>query len=227
MALAVFLITSNVRLAFNSLSLYEFGFARHRVSETTGLTRQQLSDVGRQIRDYFNSSEVLLDVGIPVDGGTQPLFNQREVLHMRDVKELVREVYRVQEGAFLTLFLFATAGFFILGNWFPTQLRRLLVQGSVLTVTVVGLVAMVSVVAFGPLFRLFHQLGFANDLWQLDPATSYLVRLFPFGFWLESTLLIGLASVVESVAILLLLLLIRWWRDWRQRIAQRKAPQFI
>lgn len=225
-AVVVFLVTSNVRLAFNSLPLYEFGFARHQVSLTTGLTRQQLEEVGAQIRDYLNSPDELLDVRIAADGTTRPLFDRREVLHMHDVKELVWRVYRVQEGAFLSLFIFATAGFFTLGDRFPGQFRRLLFRGSVLTITLVVVVALVSLIGFGPLFRLFHQLSFSNDLWQLDPATSYLVRLFPLGFWLEATLLVGLASVAQAAGIILLLLLLRWWLKRRQRIAERKAPQF-
>ena len=60
-------------------------------------------------------------------------------------------------------------------------------------------VGLASLVSFRPLFTLFHQLSFSNELWQLDPATSYLVRMFPLGFWRDATLLIGLASVVQAL----------------------------
>ncbi len=226
-AFTIVLVTSNVRWAFNSLPLYEFGFSRHQVSRTTGLVEEQLSEAARQIRDYFNSSEELLDVRITVDGTSRELYNSREILHMRDVKELALRIYRLQEGAFVYLFLFATLGFFVLGNDFAGRLRRLLFQGSLLTVSLVVLVGLVSLVVFGPLFVLFHELIFSNDLWQLDPRTSYLVAMFPQGFWLDATLLIGIASIVEAGAVVVLLIVIRWWQQWRSRVAQRKEPQLV
>ena len=107
-----------MRLAFNSVALYEFGFDRHNVARTTGLTESQLSDVATEIRDYFNSDEEMLDVRVTIDGDSRPLFDQREIIHMRDVKELLHAVYRVQEGTFLYLFTFSTVGFLILGSEF-------------------------------------------------------------------------------------------------------------
>ncbi|MSQ22509.1 MAG: DUF1461 domain-containing protein [Dehalococcoidia bacterium] len=225
-ALAVFLVTSNVRLALNSLPLYEYGFHHYEVDAATGLSLGQLSEAGRHLRDYFNSSDQLLDVHVTIDSTTRSLFVEREILHMRDVKDLVWKVYRVQEGAFVYLFLFVTMGFFILGSNFGGRVRRLFITGSILTLLIVGAVAVASVLAFGPLFLLFHFVSFSNDLWQLDPSSSYLLRMFPDGFWRDATLLIGAASVAEALGIMLLLAVMEWWHRWRLRIARRKAPQF-
>lgn len=225
-ALAVFLVTSNVRLALNSLPLYEYGFRHYEVDAATGLSLEQLSEAGRQLRDYFNSSEQLLDVRITIDNTTRALFVEREILHMRDVKVLVGKVYRVQEGAFVYLFLFVTMGFFILGSNFGGRVRRLFITGSIVTLVIVGTVAGASLLAFGPLFLLFHFASFSNDLWQLDPYSSYLLRMFPDGFWRDATLLIGAASVAEALGLMLLLAVMEWWHRWRMRVARRKAPQF-
>ena len=223
----VLLVATNVRWAFNSVEFYELGFRRHDVAATTGLSDEQLSSAARQIRDYFNSQDEPLEVLIIFDGTTQTLYDDRETVHMRDVKELVRRVYRVQEGTFLYLALFATLGFLILGNDFAGRLRSLLVRGSFLTVALVGLAGLAALVDFGPLFVLFHEMSFSNDFWQLDPADSYLVRMFPQGFWLEAMLIIGVASMAESAAVVLLLTVMRWWQLWRLRVAQRKAPQYV
>ena len=225
-ALAVFLVASNVRLAMNSLPLYEYGFHRYNVDATTGLSLEQLSEAGRQIRDYFNSSEQLLDVRVTIDNTTRDLFVEREVLHMWDVKELVSNVYRVQEGAFIYLFLFVTMGFFILGSSFGGWVRRLLVTGSKVVLVLVVVVAIGALVAFGPLFLLFHYASFSNDLWQLDPYTSNLLMMFPQGFWRDATLLIGAATVAEALGIMLMLTGMGWWHQRRLWVARSKAPQF-
>lgn len=227
LAFLIFLVTSNVRLAFNSIALYEFGFDRHNVESTTGLTESQLSEVATQIRDYFNSDEELLDVRVTADGDARPLFDQREIIHMRDVKELLHTVYRVQEGAFLFLFTFSTVGFLILSSEFAERIRRLFFRGMVFTYGTIGVIGLVSLVGFNLLFRWFHEVSFNNDFWLLDPSTSFLVRLFPQGFWLESTLMIGMATLVESGGIVALLGLIGWWQRRRGRIAASKQPQFL
>ncbi len=227
LALVALLLTTNVRWAFSTVGLYELGFARQEVAEATGLTPVQLSDAARQIRTYFFSSEELLDVRVVADGESISLYTERETLHMRDVKRLVAAVSRVQEGTFLFLFIFATLGFFTPSIDFSTRLRRMIIRGSLITYGIVGTVAAVSMVGFGPMFQLFHELSFTNDLWQLDPSTSYLLKMFPLGFWFESTLLIGILAVAEATATLMLLVLARWWQGRRHRVALKKAPQFL
>ena len=226
-AFLVFLVTSNVRLAFNSVALYEFGFDRHNVASTTGLTESQLSDVATEIRDYFNSDEELLDVRVRIDGDSRPLFNEREIIHMRDVKELLHAVYRVQEGTFLYLFTFSTVGFLILGSEFAGIMRKLFFGGTVFVYVAMGVIGLGSLVGFNLLFRWFHEVSFNNDFWILDPSTSFLVRLFPQGFWLESTLIIGVATLAEAGGIVALIALIGWWQRRRGRIAASKQPQFL
>ncbi len=227
LAFLVFLVTSNVRLAFNSVPLYEFGFDRHNVARTTGLTESQLSEVATEIRDYFNSDEELLDVRVTVGGESRPLFNDREIIHMRDVKELLHAVYRVQEGTLLYLFTFSMVGFLILGSEFAGSMRKLFFRGTVFIYVAIGVTGLGSLVGFNLLFRWFHEISFNNDFWMLDPSTSFLVRLFPQGFWLESTLLIGMAMLVESAGIVALIALAGWWQRWRGRIAASKQPQFL
>ncbi len=227
LAFLVFLVTTNVRLAFNSIALYEFGFDRHNVTRTTGLTESQLSDVATEIRDYFNSDEELLDVTVVVNGATWPLFDEREIIHMRDVKELLQAVYRVQEGTFLYLFTFSTVGFLILGNEFAGMMRRLFFRGTVFVYVAMWVIGLGSLAGFNLLFRWFHEISFNNDFWLLDPQTSFLVNLFPQGFWLESTLIIGMATLVESGGLVALIGLSGWWQRRRGRIAASKQPQFL
>jgi len=226
-AFLLFLVTSNVRWAFNTVELYEFGFTRHDVASTTGLTNAQLSEAATQIRDYFNSPEELLDVRVSVNGGVVSLFAEREVLHMRDVKELVDKAYRVQEGSFLYMLVFATLGFLTMGSQFATYLRNLINRSMVATIIAILGAGVGATVGFALLFRLFHELSFSNDLWQLDPRTSFLLQMFPQGFWLEATMLVGVATVLEAGALVGLIKLVRLRQAHNRRIAQSKIPQYL
>ena len=226
-AIPVLLVTSNVRWAFNTTGIYELGFTRHNVTATTGLSDDQLSRAAMQIRDYFDSDEDVLHVLVDFGSGPQELFNATETQHMGDVKELVLNTYRIQEGAFLFLFLFVSLGFLLRGSEFAGILRRLLTYGSAATVALVLVVGLVSLVAFDSLFELFHKVSFANDFWLLDPRTSFLVRMFPFDFWLETTIILAMASVVEAGAIVGLMTAMRWWQQWRWRVALSRVPRYV
>ena len=84
----LFLISTNVRLVVNWPSLYSTGFDKYDIPSRTGIERSELISAGHQIRDYFNNDDELIDVRIFVGGILRSLFNNREILHMKDVKGL-------------------------------------------------------------------------------------------------------------------------------------------
>jgi integral membrane protein (TIGR01906 family) len=47
----------------------------------------------------------------------------------------------------------------------------------------VVVLAVMSLLAFGTLFTLFHQIVFPGGNWSFDPVTQRLVQLYPFAFW--------------------------------------------
>jgi len=62
-----------------------------------------------------------------------------------------------------------------------------------------------TLLGFDQLFWQFHLISFANELWMLDPATDYLIMLFPQGFWYDATIFCaltttGLAIILGGVA---------------------------
>ena len=109
-AVPLFLIATNVRWVINAPLLYSYGFDRHDSVGRTGIEREELLSAGRQIREYFNNDDEFITVSVIVGySRVGSLFRTREVLHMRDVKTLVRGVYRVQElsAAFIAASLLA------------------------------------------------------------------------------------------------------------------------
>jgi integral membrane protein (TIGR01906 family) len=197
------LVTTNVRVATSSIALYNLLFDRYNVSEGTGILADDLPDVGRQFRDYFGNDEELLQVNAHVFGVEQPLLSNKEVIHMADVKQVIKLTFRLQEGAgifLLAMMLGAVAVYRQRSVW---EISGWVQWGALITILFVLVVGFISLVAFGPLFTAFHRLAFTNDFWLLDPRTDYLIKLFPFGFWRDITLLIGLATLLEGVALFL------------------------
>ena len=104
-AVPLFLITGSIAWAFNDTGLYLGGFQRYHVSEFSGINDSGLRQIAGDLRTYFNSKQEPLAIRARVFGEDRDLFNQREVLHMRDVKRLVWGVY-----AFAALSMIYLAG---------------------------------------------------------------------------------------------------------------------
>ena len=198
LALPTFLVATNVRWAFSVPLLYEYGFSRNRVSEATGISQEDLRQVARDFTAYFNSSDEFLDIQVHVYGVERPLLNERELIHMRDVKGLVGGVGWAQVISLAFLVLYVAAGFVRFRGRFATPLARRLRTAGLVTAGGVVVVGALLAVAFPALFYLFHVVSFSNTLWQLDPRTDYLVWLFPSQFFFEATLLVALATLVEA-----------------------------
>ncbi len=60
---------------------------------------------------------------------------------------------------------------------------------------------MVAVVAFEALFETFHRLLFPSGSYTFDPTEERLVQLFPFQFWQETAIAVGVVVVVLAILV--------------------------
>ena len=207
-ALMLLLVTSNVRFATGSLPVYDALFDRHGVSARTGITPEGLRGVGRQIQGYFASEAEPLRVRAEVQGVERDLFGADEVSHMADVKVLFLLTFRVQGASAMFLLLVTGLAVHAFRRAVWGTLTVWLQRGSLVTIGVIAVLGTAALVAFDPLFSLFHNLAFPQGNF-LFPRTADLVRVFPFGFWRDITLLIGAMTLVEAAALYAGALLLR------------------
>ena len=202
-AMPLFLVTASVAWAFNDPGVYSRGFEKYRISLTTGITEEDLRHVAGQIRHYFNSTDEPLLVKTQVYGEERELFNPREVQHMRDVKRLVWWVYAAAAVSCIYLLSATSWGFIVNGRGFLGLLAQRVIRGVALMGILVVVAGIFASAGFDTLFLKFHQLAFANDLWQLDPRRDYLVIIFPQGFWFDATMRVVALTVAGAVALTL------------------------
>jgi integral membrane protein (TIGR01906 family) len=134
-----------------------------------------------------------------------PLFNQRELSHMHDVKVVTRGILRAW------YFIIAVLLGLGLGAWRFKSLgayREGLRGGGWLTLALaatVGLVATIGAAGSGDLFWTFfsdfHAVFFKGDSWLfLDSDT--LIRLYPVKFWQDAVLCIGIIAAIGAIALI-------------------------
>lgn len=203
LALALFTLATaaSVRFAATSTWWWERGFERYDAPRRTGMTPEEVSRVGAEVRDYLrNDAERLTVQRALADGRRAPVFSEREVVHMIDVKRLMARTWDAGWAAF-GLIIALAAGAFWRGRraGLAWLLRAAAAAGGLIVALVVAL-AVVAMVGFDEAFRQFHLLFFTNDLWQLTSADA-LIQLFPQRFFFDTTLLIGAAIVAPAVLI--------------------------
>ena len=163
------------------------------------------------LRTVTNAILADLIVGPPafdvaLDG--TPVLDVRERQHMADVRSVFASFYLVAAGAALLL---AVAFAVSRGARARSVLwRRLSRAGAwIAVITVVG--GALGVLFFDQAFELFHRLFFPAGSYTFDPGTERLVQLFPYQFWVETTIAVG--ALVVGLSILL------WWFGRRRAAA--------
>ncbi len=186
LCLPALLLTASVSAAMNCRWLYQYGFNKYDVGRVTGLAPAELEKATGGLIRYFNSNEDYISLTVIKDGQPFTLFNEREVQHLKDVKALFQLVYKVLIGTGVYALVFLGISLF----WWRDK-RRLgwgLLGGGALTLVLMAAVGIMVALDFDRFFLQFHLFSFANDFWQLNPATDYLIMLFPQGFWFDATL---------------------------------------
>ena len=205
LCLPVLLVTASLSAAMNCHALYEYGFSKYDISRVTGLAPTELTKAADGLMDYFNSGEEYINVTVIKNGQPFTLFNERETAHLKDVKGLFWLCYKVLIGtgtyvlAYLGMTLF----------WWRDR-RRLgwsLIGGGGLTLVLMAAVGIMIAIDFNWFFTQFHLLSFANDFWLLNPATDYLLMMFPDGFWFDATLFCAIGTGVMAI----ILGGVGWW----------------
>lgn len=201
LALPVAIVTTNIRLLANSPVVYDYAFDRYNAEDATGLSRTDLNSTAKALRQYFNNDETTFYQSVTEGGLAGPVFNARETLHMQDVKQLFVWVNRLQEFSVVFVLAYVVA-FFLWAR--DSHVRQLATQSLIalaIGALVVGAVGIVAAFGFDAAFTRFHELFFANDLWQLDPDRDHLIQMFPQAFWRDATIALGAMCAIEAALI--------------------------
>jgi integral membrane protein (TIGR01906 family) len=177
------------------LNAFWVSFEQGRAQATawTGFTEAEL----RTATDAILADLVVGPPDFDVAVAGEPVLNERERSHMRDVR-----------GVFIGFFVLALVG--LVGAVVIAARRRgaqraaswRAVRAGALGLIVVLVVAgVVSVVAFDALFETFHSIFFAGGSYTFDPSTERLVQLFPFQFWQETAIAVGAVCIAAAIAV--------------------------
>lgn len=163
---------------------------RSQAQAWTGFTTDEL-------RTATNAILADLVIGPPdfdVEVAGAPVLNEREQAHMRDVRTVFAGLYVLAAIGAVGLVL-ASRRRDRAATWRAVRRGAL---GLTIGVVVLGGIGLV---AFDQLFEAFHEVFFPAGSYLFDPATDRLVQLFPFQFWQETAIVVGVVIIAIALGV--------------------------
>lgn len=209
--LAMFLLILALLITSFQLAIYgdpQYGFyekeyEKYQVTRSLGMEMGDVMEVTDHMMAYLIGEEEELSIVTQVDGQEQDFFNEQDRIHMADVKNLFLGGLRLRTGCLLAavvLLVILGAGKADLKKFLPGCYFRAF--GVFLGAAV--FLAIAFAVDFTRCFTIFHEIFFTNDLWIFDPATDYMIRMLPEGFFADMVARIG-GIFLGMLAVLFLL----------------------
>ncbi len=183
----VVLCMAAVRLVINPLFV-QFEYNTPAFPEDPfGFTKQDRLYWSGIALDYLLNSQGINFLGdLRFDNG-QPVYNERELRHMVDVKNVLAgalNVWYLSLAALAVLVVWAWRG----GWW--ADFRRGVSRGGWLTVILIAAIILFVLFGFDTFFVAFHRIFFEGNSW-LFLYSDTLIRLFPERFWQIVFLVVG------------------------------------
>ncbi|MBQ8506353.1 MAG: DUF1461 domain-containing protein [Clostridia bacterium] len=189
------------------------------VHETAGISKEDLLQLDVWLARYLEGSLDDPNAEIEVYGQMQPAFNERELAHLADCRNL----FSITTNIWLNVGL-AVAGVALALYGAKQGLLRpacAWLAAAVIAVPV-GLLGIWAAIDFNSAFNFFHRLLFTNDLWLLNPATDLLIRICPASMFASLGLRIGLRSAAVLLGLPAFLTLAAYFE--RRKRKQNENP---
>ena len=194
------LLMAAIQILFNpwflSLEYNRTGFP----ADGYGFTTSERLKFGNLSLEYMRNKEGIEWLGAIQMADGNPLYNERELSHMLDVKILLNQavsIWMICLG--LVLFTGVTA-------WRAGKIQKFwkaLSRGGWITIGIILAVLIYVAISFSQLFTWFHKIFFTGDTW-LFLYTDSLIRLFPMQLWQDAFIWMG--SIALAGALILALL---------------------
>jgi len=176
-------------LPFLTPAWVSFEQGRTRAAALTGYTPAELNAATNAILHDLVIGPP--DFAATVDGA--PVLEERERDHMRDVRGVFAAFGLIAVAAAIALVVLSI-GARRMGH--PERAWAAIAAGMRGLIVVIVVAGVIAAVAFDAAFELFHQLFFPGGSYTFDPRTDRLVQLFPFDFWSETTIVVGVVIIV-------------------------------
>jgi integral membrane protein (TIGR01906 family) len=191
------LLMGAIRILINNFFLdYEYNLPNFP-ADPYGFTTEDRLYWGKISLNYLVNDkgiEYLGDLKFP-DG--KPFYNERELSHMLDVKNLIQVTLKIW---YVGLIVLAALWVWSWRKKWQPDFWRGISRGGFLTIGLIIAVLLGVFLNFDALFRGFHAIFFTGDTWLFYTSDS-LIRLFPEKLWSDAFFYMGIFSLTGAIVL--------------------------
>ena len=163
--------------------------------DSYGFTTAERLDFGNQTRRYLISNNTLEDLQQMVFEDGDPIYIERELSHLEDVKIVLQGVLKVFYGAAA---VYVLGGLIARSRGWQTSYLKAISLGGKITAGILVMILFLTLISFQALFTNFHLLFFEGDSWLFSYSDT-LIRLFPVQFWQDIFLVFGILTLAGGI----------------------------
>jgi integral membrane protein (TIGR01906 family) len=190
------LLMTSVRILFNPWFINTMYSLPRFPADEYGFSKEERTHWALISLDYlFKTDKNASLAEYQLEDGS-PLYNERELSHMLDVRNLLQQcisAWIILSGILLVLGILAT-----FARWLPVWFKGLSIGGWG-TIVLMMLVLTGVITSFDWLFTEFHHLFFSGDSWLFFESDT-LIRLFPEELWITGFALVAVLTLILSIA---------------------------
>lgn len=178
-------------------SFYNERYQQERMDQKLNVSLDDLDKSITCLLEYISGEREDMDVEITINGQEQSAFNAKEKEHMVDVRNLYISCIRVG----WVCFGIVAIGMLYFMIRYKKEALYYFCRGFLMAlVSFFGLLVFFGIwmaIDFTDFWTWFHTVFFSNDLWLLNPATDFMIRMLPENIFFELiTSIVVLVSVV-------------------------------
>lgn len=173
--------------------------------------------------DYLEDKKDEIQVEIVVREMARPAFNERESLHMVDVKNLYQFALDVRLGCGIIAILSFVCLLYQKRKDVWSYLALRYIHVAIFFVMIVAMLGIWVVSDFNGFWTAFHKVAFSNDLWLLNPRTDLMINMFPEAFFNHMVMRITISFSTIFIGVLLLSL---WYMNHQYHFFTRKEKAY-
>jgi len=168
----------------------------------------ELEKNGVELEEKFEMKD---DVLFYLNGGgnlSEDFFNEKEIIHLKDVRNLIIIAKGILVGLLFLLFLALI--FILMDDARKLMTFQKIFVGTGLGVLVFSIISFLLKTKFHFFFIIFHKVLFRNDYWMLNPATDNLIILFPQQFFIDFVVAVYSNALIIALFMLIIGLILHF-----------------
>jgi integral membrane protein (TIGR01906 family) len=188
-SLVLLIITLNFKLISLNQSFYQKEFSRLNVYD-------KIPDADKHalnLINYLKGKEEL-----------NSFFNEKEKLHLLDIKNLIQYAFLLFYISLILVILFLI--YLIYTKDYKIILNSIFIAS--LFTLLITLILSLTLINFNNSFTRFHLIFFNNNLWQLNPETDNLINLFSLEFFYDLIKRVIMNTLINSFVLIILTLFV-------------------